>query len=159
MKNVVMARIDDRLLHGQVAVAWLPFINADEVVVIDDDSAADEFMKELIMTSVPEGITAHVFTTSEASDYLNKFSVGERILILTKKITDIKELRNKKINIDTINLGGLGYIDGRRRYLNFIHLSEDEAKLIGELDESGCNFEIQMMPNDKKYSVKELLRG
>ncbi len=159
MKNIVMARIDDRLLHGQVVVSWLPFIKANEVIVIDDENANDEFMKELIISSSPNGIITQVMTLEESINFLREPSKNERILILTKKIDNINELLDSKIKIDTVNLGNLGHRDDRKRYLNFIHLSEKEVKMLQELDEmNSCNLEIQMIPNEKKYSLKELLK-
>ncbi len=159
MKNIVMARIDDRLLHGQVVVSWLPFIKANEIIIVDDENANDEFMKELIITSAPNGLTTHVFTLEEALDYLKKSIGNERVLILTKRINNIKKLLDNKIQINVVNLGGLGYTNERKRYLNFIHLSDEEVKLLQELNEmDNCNLEIQMIPNDKKYSLKELLK-
>ena len=159
MKNIVMARIDDRLLHGQVVVSWLPFIKANEIIIIDDENANDEFMKELIIASAPNDITTHVFTLEESINYLKSSLGNERVLILTKKLNNIKELLNNKIQINIVNLGGLGYNKERTRYLNFISLSEEEVKLLKELNEmDSCNLEIQMIPNDKKYTLKELLK-
>ena len=159
MKNIVMARIDDRLLHGQVVVSWLPFIKANEIIIIDDENANDEFMKELIIASAPNDITTHVFTLEESINYLKSSLDNERVLILTKKLNNIKELLNNKIQINIVNLGGLGYNKERTRYLNFISLSEEEVKLLKELNEmDSCNLEIQMIPNDKKYTLKELLK-
>ncbi len=159
MKNIVMARIDDRLLHGQVVVSWLPFIKANEIIVIDDENANDDFMKELIISSSPNGIITHVMTIEESLNFLRESSNNERILILTKKIDNIKELLDSEIKINTVNLGNLGHSNDRKRYLNFIHLSEKEVSMLRELNEmDSCNLEIQMIPSDKKYSLKELLK-
>ncbi len=159
MKNVIMARIDDRLLHGQVVVSWIPNVNANEVIVLDDENANDDFIKELIISSAPEGIKIYVFTLSQAISYLKEASNNERILILTKKISNVIALLKDNIKIETVNLGGLGYNQTRTRYLNFISLSEEEVMLLKELNQmDNCNLEIQMIPNDKKYSLKELLK-
>lgn len=159
MKNIVMARIDDRLLHGQVVVSWIPFLKVSEVIVLDDENANDEFMKELIIASAPNVIKANVLTLEESINYLNNASGDERVLILTKKLSNIKALLESKIQINTVNLGNLGHTNERKRYLNFIHLSEEEKNLLQELNKMGsCNLEIQMIPNDKKYSLEELIK-
>ena len=159
MKNIVMARIDDRLLHGQVVVSWIPFIKVNEVVVIDDDNANDEFMKELIIASAPNDKTTHVFTLKESINYLKEAQGNERVLILTKIINNIKILLENKIQVNTVNLGNLGHNTDRKRYLNFIHLSDEEKKLLKDLNAmDSCNLEIQMIPNDKKYSLNELIK-
>ena len=160
MKNIVMARIDDRLLHGQVVISWIPFLKVSKVIVIDDDSANDEFMKELIVTSAPNGVAAHVLTLEASINYFNKDSDNERVLILTKNIDNIRELLANNIQLNIVNLGNLGHNKDRKRYLNFIHLSDEEIKLLKEIDKiDNCNLEIQMIPNDKKYSLDELLKG
>ena len=72
MKNNVFIRIDDRLLHGQVVVSWIPYLKANEVVIADDEYANDEFMCELIKSSEPEGVLVHVKTIDETAAFLNE---------------------------------------------------------------------------------------
>ncbi|QSX06971.1 PTS sugar transporter subunit IIB [Sedimentibacter sp. zth1] len=160
MKNVILARIDDRLLHGQVVVSWIPKLNVNEVLVIDDESAQDEFLKELIKATAPDNILVNILTINESISYLSEQTNGEKILILTKKISNLCILINNNIDINRINLGGLGFNNDRTRYLNFISLNDEEKNLLIELDKSKkCSLEIQMVPNDKKYILSELLKG
>ena len=159
MKNVVLTRIDDRLLHGQVVVSWIPFVNANEVIVLDEDNAKDEFMKELILLSSPHDVKTHVFTNEEAVEYLKGPSNGEKIIILVKEISNIKNLLDNNINVGTINLGGLGFNNNRKRFLNFISLSNEEVELLKELENTyNYNLEVQMIPSEKKYDLEELLK-
>lgn len=160
MKNVVLTRIDDRLIHGQVVVSWIPFVNANEIIVLDDENAKDEFMKELILLSSPPDVKTHVFSNKEALEYLSKPSNGETILILTKEICNIKNLLEHNIDVGTINLGGLGFNENRKRLLNFISLSEKEVELLKELENTyNKKLEVQMIPTEKNYSLEELLKG
>lgn len=160
MKNIVMARIDERLLHGQVVVSWLPYINVNEVMVVDDENANDEFMKELIISSAPENIKTNVFSLKDAIDYIsnNDMNDNDRVFIVTKQISNIIELIKNDINIDKVNLGGLGFNSNRKRFLNFISLSNDELTKLKELNDLlNDRLEIQMVPNDKMYTFKDLI--
>ncbi len=88
MKNIFV-RIDDRLLHGQVVVSWIPYLKVNEVVIADDEYANDEFMKELIKCSEPEGVTVHVKTIDETAAHLNNDNEN-KILVLLRSIEGIK---------------------------------------------------------------------
>jgi PTS system mannose-specific IIB component len=154
MKNVVLARIDDRLLHGQVVVSWIPFIKANEVVIVDNEYAEDEFMWELIKHAAPENIKVNLFDVAGAADYLKGSDDGSRILILSRCVENINELINQDVDIKCVNVGGLGNVKGRERYLNSIHLSSQEIEILKSISKKNIAVEIKMLPNDKTVSVE-----
>lgn len=154
MKNVVLSRIDDRLLHGQVVVSWIPYIKANEVVIVDNEYAEDEFMSELIKHAAPENIKVNLFSVAGAADYLKGSDDGARILILSRYIENINELINQDVEIKCVNVGGLGNVKGRERYLNSIHLSSQEIEMLKDISRKNIAVEIKMLPNDKAVSVE-----
>jgi len=118
MRNIVLTRIDDRLLHGQVVVSWIPYLQADEVVIVDDEYAGDEFMALLIKNAAPDNVKVHIFTAGEAADYLKKEDEGTRILILVKNVIYLKELTEAGVKLSKINIGNSGGGAGREKYHN-----------------------------------------
>ena len=152
MKNNVFIRIDDRLLHGQVVVSWIPYLKANEVIVADDEYADDEFMCELIRSSAPEGISVHVLSVDDTADFLNNVDNENKILVLLRSIEGIKCL-TEKVNVDGINVGGVGAADGRKRYYNSIHLSDEEIDILKSLAKNNINVEIRMLPKDKAVEI------
>jgi PTS system mannose-specific IIB component len=154
MKNIVLARIDDRLLHGQVVVSWIPYIKANEVVVVDNEYAEDEFMSELIKHAAPENIKVNLFGAAAAADYLKGEDDGSRILILSRYIENIEELINSNVEIKCVNVGGLGNVKGRERFVNSIHLSSRELEILKDIAGKNISVEIKMLPNDKTVSVE-----
>lgn len=152
MKNIVLLRIDDRLLHGQVVVSWIPYLKANEVIVLDDEYAKDEFMCELIKSSSPENVTVHVLSLLDAVNFLTEKDQGKRILILSRSVVSVKKLA-EKIKIDTVNLGGLGASDNRKRYHNSIHLSDEELSILKDLAKNDINVEVRMLPKDKAVII------
>lgn len=148
MKNIVMTRIDDRLIHGQVVVSWIPYLRADEVIIIDDEYANDDFMKLLIKNASPENVKVHIFKLSDAIAYLNDNDEGSRILILIKNIDYIIKLLEQNIHLNKVNVGNLGSSNGRKKYYNSVYLSDDELNVLKEA-QMKVEIEIRMLPNDK----------
>ena len=154
MKNIVLTRIDDRLLHGQVVVSWIPFLKTDEIIIADDEYAADEFMAHLISESAPENIDVHVLSVNDTAKYLNGEDNNKRIMLLSRNIENIEKLIELNAPVKKVNLGGLGFADGRKKYLNAIHMSEEELGILKHIAASGTIVEIQMLPSDKAVIVE-----
>ena len=75
--NIVMTRVDARLIHGQVAVRWTKVLLAKKIVVIDNKSAADEFLKELLLLAAPNGVEVKVWNEQEALEEWKKDMVNK----------------------------------------------------------------------------------
>lgn len=153
MKNIVLTRVDDRLLHGQVVVSWIPFAKADEVLIVDNEYAEDEFMSELLKNAAPENIKVKVLNVKRAADYLKTDDDGSRILILSRYIENVNELIRLNTAINYVNVGGLGSNKDRERYLNSIHISKDELNILKEIAKKNIVVEIKMLPKDKAVTV------
>ena len=153
MKNIVLTRIDDRLMHGQVVVSWIPYLKVNEVIIIDDEYANDDFMNLLIKNAAPDNVKVNVFSVDNAADYLKENDEGSRILILLKNVEYVKTLLESKIEFKKINVGNLGGSPLRKRYYNSVHLSDDELCLLKEIA-SKIEVEIKMLPNDKTLMLE-----
>ena len=147
MKNNIFIRIDDRLLHGQVVVSWIPFLKCREIIVMDDEYARDEFMCELIKNSGPENVIIHVKTINETIAYLNT-TLSENILILIKDIQSMRKL-SKNFKVNHVNVGGVGASKERKRYYESIHLSDEELNILKDLASEGIRVEVKILPKDK----------
>ncbi|MGB4439211.1 MAG: PTS sugar transporter subunit IIB [Sedimentibacter sp.] len=154
MKNIVLTRIDDRLLHGQVVVSWIPYLKTNEIIIVDEEYANDAFMVTIIKDAAPGNIAVHVLTVKESADYLKKDDDESRILILSRYIENIAELIELNAPTTKVNIGGLGNTPGRKRFLNSIHLSDDELNILKDLKKKNIEVEIKMLPNDKASFVE-----
>lgn len=149
MRNVVLTRVDDRFLHGQVVVSWIPYLKADEVVIIDDELANDDFMQQMIKEAAPDNINVQVLTVDAAIKYLKESDENDsRILILLKNIEYIKMFLEHNINLNKINLGNLGSSTDRKKYTQSVYLSDNETELLKSIRKL-VNIEYQMLPKDK----------
>jgi len=156
MQNLVLLRVDDRLIHGQVMTAWLKVIPAKEIMVIDDQVANDDFMKTVIMMSAPSGIVVSVNSVQEA---IKKFNEGlnVRTIALVKTPLTIKKMIEQGAMFDTVNIGGLGMAPGRRPLFKNISASQEERDALKEMIDKGIKVKIQIIPSEKITDVAGLL--
>lgn len=153
MKNIVLTRIDERLMHGQVVVSWIPYLKSDEVIIIDDEYANDEFMTLLIKSAAPDDVKVNIFTVNNAINYLMQQDEGSRILILLKNIEYIKGLLEANIKLNKINVGNMGSNKDRKKYYNSVYLSDDELQLLKQIAKQ-VEVEIKMLPGDKTLMLE-----
>lgn len=157
MKNIVLTRIDDRLLHGQVIVSWIPYLKINEILIVDDEYFNDEFMTELIKDAAPDNIKVHVLDTEKSAEFLNSEDVGgSRLLILSRYIQYIDKLIKLSVPVKNVNVGGLGSAEGRKKCVNSIHLSSFEMNLLKNMAKNNIEVFVQMLPNDKKIDIEQV---
>jgi len=132
MKKIALIRVDDRLMHGQVVVSWIPYLKVDEVLIIDDEYATDEFMTLLIKSAAPDNIKVHILSCRQALEYLNKDDEGTRILILLRNIEYIKKLLESNVKLNKIN---------------------SELSILREISRQ-CEIEIKMLPGDEGKALE-----
>ena len=106
MKNIVFARVDDRLIHGEVVTAWTPSYSINHIIIIDDIVASDPFQKRILKALAPTKVRVDAFTTEEGIEELKKpFNEKERVLLLTKTPITYAKLVEGGIDLPQVNLG------------------------------------------------------
>lgn len=152
MKNIVLTRIDERLMHGQVIVSWIPYLKADEVIIVDDEYANDDFMSLLINNAAPNNVKVNILTAEKSAEYIMGNDDGARILVLLKNIKHLKDLIDSGIVLNKINVGNVGSDPERKQYYNTVYLSDNELNILKEIS-NHAEVEIKMLPNDKAMSL------
>jgi len=153
MRSIILTRVDDRLLHGQVIVSWIPFLNVNEIIIVDDEYASDDFMSSLIKEASPEGIKVEVLSVKKSKELMESGGDDSRVLILSRHIENISRLIELGAKIKKINIGGLGFYEGRKKFVNAIYLSEVELNLLKKISSEGIEVEVQMLPKDKAIKI------
>ena len=112
MKNIVLARVDDRLIHGEVVSVWTPSLNVNRIIVVDDEVAADKFNKRVIKALAPNGVKVNVYGTEKGADILQRDSKdpNERVMILTKHHY-LRQNGRYGIKLSDVNLGGMDFVE------------------------------------------------
>jgi PTS system mannose-specific IIB component len=158
MKNLEFTRIDDRLIHGQVVAAWLhAYSKVQHIIVIDDKTRQDPFMQEMFSLLVPSGITIEILSVAEATEKL-KEGLAKPTMVIVKVPQTIKALIDAGIDINFVNIGGMGMTPGRKKFFQNVSTSPEENEILKELVEKGIKVEIQIIPAQKKVDVKSLIK-
>ncbi|SEO78232.1 PTS system mannose/fructose/N-acetylgalactosamine-transporter subunit IIB [Propionispora vibrioides] len=158
MKNIVVARVDDRLIHGEVVTAWAPSCNATRIVIVDELVEKDPFNKRIIKALAPSGITVDVFSVEQGiNDLKGNFDAGERILILTKSPITFEALIDGGVGIKEVILGGMGLRGERKPFIKNVSCSPEEVDSIRNMINKGIDVYYQLVPDQRSIDIKNLL--
>ncbi|MCR0205114.1 PTS sugar transporter subunit IIB [[Clostridium] innocuum] len=157
MKQIVFARIDDRLIHGQVMTAWLKQCDANEVVIIDNELCKDTFVVMMMKSLIPSTISLKVFNDADAASYLKEDGKGEKILILVKTPQAVLTLMNNGITLEYLNIGGMGMKAGRSKLYKNIAASDEERGVFRELLNRELVMKVQVVPTEKAEDLGKYL--
>lgn len=157
MKNIVLTRIDDRLIHGQVMTAWVQQSRGNEIEIVDDEVANDEFLKMVTTSTAPESINVRVDTVQDAIKYLTIGDDGKRIIILAKTPQVIDQLIKGGVQIDHLNVGGMGNKKGRTQLYRNISASFEEREVFKDIVGEGTKVEVRVLPGDNGADISKYL--
>ena len=157
MKNIRLIRVDDRLIHGQVMTAWIKNRKANQVVIIDDDVANDEYMIDVLEMAIPEEIAIGIFTKEDGVLFFSQ-GLDEPTILLVKGPEALNYLVDHGITIDEVDVGGMGARNDRSVLYKNISTSAQENEEFKQLLEKNVNVFIQVMPQDKPVSIAEYLK-
>lgn len=156
MQNLVLTRIDDRLIHGQVMTKWLKATGAQNVVIIDDATAQDDFMINVFESAIPEDIGIGVFNKEDGVKFFSE-PLEAPTIILVKVPETIEYVVDHGIKIDEVDLGGMGAKKGRDTLYQYISTSIEEDKCFLRLLDKGIKVYVQIVPQNEKQSIKSLI--
>lgn len=159
MRNVVLARVDDRLIHGEVVTAWTPTMRGNRIMIIDDEVVKDEFNVRVVKALAPAGTKVIVYSVEKAAEKLMVPGVdGERIIILTKTPITFNRLIKAGVPIKEVNLGGAGIRDERKPFINNVALDPEEVKACEEMLNAGVRVYYQLVPEQGVIEIDNAIK-
>ncbi|MBE7720457.1 PTS system mannose/fructose/N-acetylgalactosamine-transporter subunit IIB [Lacrimispora indolis] len=159
MAEIVLCRIDSRLIHGQVMTKWVNQSQANKIVVVSDSLAADEFMLEIYLMSAPAGVKVECYSKADAVKNWkeNQFGNG-RVLLLLPDLGSMKEVYEGGIEVTDIQVGGLGGAPNRKVVFQNITLDDEDVKKLVYLQEAGVKIIFQTIPEDVPQNLDGILK-
>lgn len=159
MRNIVLARVDDRLIHGEVITGWLPAYKVNRIYIVDDNVAADAFAKRVLQASAPKYLHCFVYPVDVAAEkLLAEGNPKERLLILVKTPLTFERLMQKGVSFKEINLGGVGPENGRKPFFKNVSLNKEEVLACDALMKNGCGVYFQLVPDQRRYEIADAVR-
>ena len=157
--NIVLARIDDRLIHGQVATVWSKATNCQRIIVCDDEVANDKIRATLLKQVAPAGMKSHVVTLDKAIRvYNNPKYENERCLLLFTKPASVLYLVEHGVDIKSVNIGGMSFHEGKTQVSSAVSVDQEDIDAFNKLHEKGIELEVRKVDTDKKQDMMELLK-
>jgi mannose/fructose/N-acetylgalactosamine-specific phosphotransferase system component IIB len=149
--SVVLVRIDQRLLHGQVAVGWAPSLDADRVLIADDALAGDDFAREVMTSAAPPELTVEVATLTEAK---NRFeALPGRTILLVRTPGALLDLLRQGTPIREVNVGGLHWKEGARRFLDYVFVTPEDVRALRDIAALGVQLHARDLPGNPKVDL------
>lgn len=158
---IVLIRVDERLIHGQVIVGWGGRLHADRIVVVDDELARSSWEQELYLLGVPPEVKASFADVEQARDSLAEWRASpHRFILLVRNIDTLRALaEDSLLDDEEVNLGGLHHAAGRERLLPYLFLSREERAALRGLAAAGVRIAARDVPASRAIPLDELLRG
>ncbi|ADF61047.1 PTS mannose transporter subunit IIAB [Enterobacter cloacae] len=153
-----LARIDDRLIHGQVATRWTKETNVQRIIVVSDEVAADTVRKTLLTQVAPPGVTAHVVDVAKMIRvYNNPKYAGERVMLLFTNPTDVERIVEGGVKITSVNIGGMAFRQGKTQVNNAISVDAKDIEAFNKLNARGIELEARKVSTDPKLKMMDLI--
>lgn len=143
---MILYRVDDRLIHGQITEGWLKMLDIKNVVICSSEIKNDKFRTKILRTVLPKSINLHVISPGE------EFSENSSMILFENISTAYKYFKNKKPV--KINIGGVHYGENRKKYGNSVWLKDEEVEMLKELKKLGFKVVNQPLPNDEELELK-----
>jgi PTS system mannose-specific IIB component/fructoselysine and glucoselysine-specific PTS system IIB component len=158
--GVVLYRVDERLIHGQVVIGWGSQLNPRRYLVVDDDLAASEWEQELYRLSLPDGVTADFVSAAEAARVLPRWQdEAPRSVLLTRNIQTMLRLAEQGLlGGAAVNVGGIHHAPGRTQVRSYVFLDDDDRKRLQRMEQLGVNVTARDLPDSVRVPLATLLK-
>ena len=156
---IVLTRIDDRLIHGQVVEGWLKKIRVTHMMVVSDEAAKDEMQKTLLGMAAPSNVRVSTFSVDEAASKIkSNFFSKDFLMLLFSNPKDVLRFINCGVKLESVNVGGMHYSYGKKQLLRNLSLDDSDISALGEISKLGVELEGRILPDDARVNVMDVIK-
>jgi PTS system mannose-specific IIB component len=137
--------------------SWLNYTGANRIIIVDDETANDTFLKMIVTSVAPANIKTEVFSVHEGAETIKQLAASDKVILLAKSPEAYVELMNQGIALEKVNIGGMGAKEGRTKFYKNISASSAEKASLKKLIDTGATVTIQIIAEDKAIDVAKLL--
>lgn len=154
--NILLTRIDNRLIHGQVATQWNSTIGANLILVANDEVSTNKMRQNLMKMAAPTGVATRFFSLQHTIDIIGKASPKQKIFIIAESPEDVLTLVKGGVPIKKVNIGNMHMAEGKRQVATSVAVSDEDVAAFKELQERGVELEIRRVPSTAIEDVNKL---
>lgn len=157
--DIKLLRIDDRLIHGQVAITWAKDTRISRIIVVSDEVAANPIQKALLSQAAPPDVKANVVTLDKLIEvYFHPLFMNVKVMLLFTNPSDVVTAYKNGVYFNTVNIGGMKFTDGKQMVTHFISVDQTDIDAFKTLDKQDIELEIRKVPSDRKQLLMDVLK-
>ncbi|HJA89820.1 MAG TPA: mannose/fructose/sorbose PTS transporter subunit IIB [Candidatus Jeotgalibaca merdavium] len=157
--DIKLLRIDDRLIHGQVAITWAKDTRISRIIVVSDEVAANPIQKALLSQAAPPDVKANVVTLDKLIEvYFHPLFMNVKVMLLFTNPSDVVTAYENGVYFNTVNIGGMKFTDGKQMVTHFISVDQTDIDAFKTLDKQDIELEIRKVPSDRKQLLMDVLK-
>jgi len=158
--DLKLVRIDSRLIHGQVVTKWVKQTGANEIIIIDDGLAKDDFMLSIYKMAAPSDTPVNVRSVEDiTNDWENGSLEGKKIFVLFKDVDTAYRTYKNEFPLTKIQIGGLGSGPGKKKVYGPIYFDEKDITMLTEMDQNNIDISLQQVPEEASLSLERALKN
>ena len=152
--NITLARIDDRLIHGQVTTVWSKVANAQRIIICNDDVYNDDVRRTLLRQAAPPGMKVNVVNIEKAvAVYHNPQYQDETVFYLFTNPQDVFTMVQQGVKIATLNIGGMAWRPGKKQLTKAVSLDATDINAFQQLDTLGVKLDLRVVASDPSVNI------
>ena len=155
MPNILLTRIDNRLIHGQAGVTWTKTLGANLLLVANDAVANDPMQQKLMaVTAKSSGTGVRFFSLEKTAAIISKAAPEQKIFIICKTPADVRYLVEHGVPIKDLNVGNMHFSEGKRAISKKVYVDDNDYADLKAIEAAGVNVFIQDVPGDEKLKIE-----
>ena len=156
--NILLTRIDNRLIHGQVASQWNSTLGANLILVANDDVAGNKMRQNLMNMAAPTGVATRFFSLQKTIDVIHKASPKQHIFLVAENPSDVLTLVKGGVPIRKVNIGNMHMSEGKRQVATSVAVDDADVAAFKELQDLGVELEIRRVPSTPAEDINKLFQ-
>lgn len=156
MPNILLTRIDNRLIHGQVATQWNGSLGANLIIVANDAISEDTMRQQLLNMAAPAEVQTRFFSIKKTIEVIHKASERQKIFLLVDNPVDALRLVEGGVPIEKLNIGNMHMEEGKKQVATAVAVNKTDVDAFKKLQELGVKLSIQRVPSTPEESLDAL---
>ncbi|MDN5342246.1 PTS galactosamine transporter subunit IIB [Oceanotoga sp. DSM 15011] len=153
--NILLTRIDNRLIHGQVAVTWSNHLGTNLILVANDEVSKDQVQQSLMDMAAPENVQTRYFSIQKCIDIIHKAAPHQKIFIVVRTPEDVLKLVEGGVPLKKVNIGNMHFSEGKKQITSTVSVDENDLNVFKKLTDKNIECIIQRVPDEIGKDIKK----
>jgi mannose/fructose/N-acetylgalactosamine-specific phosphotransferase system component IIB len=156
---ILLTRVDDRLIHGQVVVGWAQSLKANHIIVVSDEVVKNDMQKFLFRMATPTEINLSILGVNEAAEKIrNREFDNDNAIVLAKTPEDFYRMLLAGGKVGEINIGGMHFSENKVQLFDAIFVDDHDVDMMEKINEMNVGLEVRMVPTDSRKDIIKAIR-